>query len=238
LTGRGGGAISGGMLTGPNRDLADFTAQDPWRVFRIMAEFVDNFESLSTLGPAVTIFGSARMPAGALWYNKARETAALLARKKYAVITGGGPGIMEAANRGAAEAGGVSVGLNIQLPHEQKPNPYANRPLHFRYFFIRKVCFVKYASGFIMFPGGFGTLDELFESITLIQTERITRFPVVLMGTKFWGGLIEWMEKRLRDAGLVGQHDLTLFHVTDDPAEAVRFIRKVSKGRRAGPAAV
>jgi hypothetical protein len=150
----------------------------------------------------------------------------LLAKNGYATITGGGPGIMEAANKGAAEAGGVSVGLNIELPHEQKGNPYVNCPLRFRYFFIRKVCFVKYASGFVLFPGGFGTLDELFESITLIQTDRIARFPVVAMGREHWHGLIDWMAERVETKGLIGHGDLDLLHVTDDPREAVEFIKK------------
>jgi uncharacterized protein (TIGR00730 family) len=145
---------------------------------------------------------------------------------------------MEASNRGAAEAGGVSVGLNIQLPHEQKPNPFSNLPLHFRYFFIRKVCFVKYASGFILFPGGFGTLDEFFEAVTLIQTERITRFPVVCMGHEYWDGLIEWMQKRLRAEGLISPNDLDLICVTDDPAQAVEFVARITQGKPAQPVTV
>ncbi|NQU10950.1 TIGR00730 family Rossman fold protein, partial [bacterium] len=171
-----------------DQEMLDFTTQDPWRVFRILAEFVDSFDELSSLGPAVSVFGSARTAATDLCYAAADQTGQLLARNGYAVITGGGPGIMEAANKGAFEAGGVSVGLNIELPHEQRPNPYLNRALQFHYFFIRKVCFVKYASGFVLFPGGFGTLDEFFESITLIQTQRITRFPVVLVGRSYWDG--------------------------------------------------
>jgi uncharacterized protein (TIGR00730 family) len=207
----------------PN-DALDFTTQDTWRVFRIMAEFVDSFEVMSRVGPAVSVFGSARTPPTDPWYEKARQMGALLARDGYTVITGGGPGIMEAANCGAAEAGGVSVGLNIELPHEQKANRYINRLLNFRYFFIRKVCFVKYASGFVLFPGGFGTLDEFFESLTLIQTERITRFPVVLMGRHYWSGLVDWMQQQLRAPGMIGPNDLALFHVTDDAQEALTFI--------------
>lgn len=207
-----------------DKTMLDFTSQEPWRMFRILAEFVDSFEALSKIGPAISIFGSARTPVDDPWYQKAEELAGLLVRAGYGVITGGGPGIMEAANKGAATAGGVSVGLNIELPHEQKPNPYANCRLDFRYFFIRKVCFVKYASGFVMFPGGFGTLDEFFESLTLIQTERIARLPVVLMGRAFWSGLLEWMAAELRAAGLIGAGDLELFHVTDEPADAVQFI--------------
>jgi uncharacterized protein (TIGR00730 family) len=205
-------------------DKLDFSTQDPWRIFRIMAEFVDGFEEMNQLGPAVSIFGSARTLATDPWYEKAYQTAWQLVEHKYAVITGGGGGIMEAANKGAVEAGGVSVGLNIQLPHEQKPNPFANRQLNFHYFFIRKVCFVKYASGFILFPGGFGTLDEMFESLTLIQTERIAPFPVVLMGHEHWDGLVKWMGDRLRDRQMVAPTDLKLFWVTDDPKEAVDYI--------------
>jgi hypothetical protein len=205
-------------------EVIDFTTQEPWRLFRIMAEFVDSFEDMSKVGPAVTVFGSARIPATDPWYAKAEELGRRLAENGYAAISGGGPGIMEAVNKGATDAGGKSVGLNVELPHEQKPNVYQNLALHFHYFFIRKVCFVKYASGFVMFPGGFGTLDEFFESITLIQTERITRFPVVLMGREHWGGLVDWMEQRLRGTGMVGPDDLDLFHVTDEPREAVEFI--------------
>jgi uncharacterized protein (TIGR00730 family) len=205
-------------------DKLDFTTQDPWRIFRIMAEFVDSFEEMSRLGTAVSIFGSARTSPADPWYEKAYRTAWRLAEHKYAVITGGGPGIMEAANKGATEAGGVSVGLNIQLPNEQKPNPFANRQLNFHYFFIRKVCFVKYASGFVLFPGGFGTLDEMFESLTLIQTERIAPFPVVLMGRDYWGGLLRWMEDRLRAQQMIAGTDLKLFRVTDEPQEAVDYI--------------
>jgi uncharacterized protein (TIGR00730 family) len=205
-------------------DKLDFSTQDPWRIFRIMSEFVDGFEEMNQLGPAVSIFGSARTTTTDPWYEKAYQTAWQLVEHKYAVITGGGGGIMEAANKGAAEAGGVSVGLNIQLPHEQKPNPFANRQLNFHYFFIRKVCFVKYASGFILFPGGFGTLDEMFEALTLIQTERIAPFPVVLMGHEHWDGLVKWMGERLRDRQMVAPTDLKLFCVTDDPKEAVDYI--------------
>ena len=205
-------------------DKPDFTSQDPWRIFRIMAEFVDSFEEMGQLGPAVSIFGSARTPTSDPWYEKAYRTGWQLAEHKYAVITGGGPGIMEAANKGAAEAGGVSVGLNIQLPHEQKPNPFANRQLNFHYFFIRKVCFLKYASGLVLFPGGFGTLDETFEALTLIQTERITPFPVVMMGRAHWAGLIEWMSERLAGSQLIAPTDLKSFLVTDEPRAAVEHI--------------
>ncbi len=210
-----------------DREMLDFTSQDPWRIFRIMAEFVDSFEELSKLGSAVSVFGSARLPESDPWYGKARALGRLLAQQKYAVITGGGPGIMEATNRGAKEAGGVSVGLNIELPLEQKPNPYLTHSLQFHYFFIRKVCFVKYASGFVLLPGGYGTLDEFFESITLIQTNRITRFPVVLLGKEHWSGLLDWMRPRLREKGLIGPSDTELFHLTDDPQDAVDYIVRV-----------
>jgi uncharacterized protein (TIGR00730 family) len=197
-----------------------------------MAEFVDSFEEMSKIGPAVTVFGSARTLPSDPWYRKAEELAGLLAKNGYAAISGGGPGIMEAVNKGAAAAGGVSVGLNIELPAEQKPNPYMNRSLNFHYFFIRKVCFVKYANGFVLFPGGFGTLDELFESITLIQTNRIERIPVVLMGREHWRGLVAWMRERLRDTKLIGAQDLELFRVTDDPQEAVEFIVSTDHKRK------
>ena len=201
-------------------------------MFRIMAEFVDSFEQLSKIGPAVTVFGSARMPESDPWFAKAERVGQLLGQEGYAAISGGGPGIMEAVNKGAFQAGGVSVGLNIELPHEQTPNPYQNRQLFFRYFFIRKVCFVKYATGFIMFPGGFGTLDELYESITLIQTERIGRFPVVLMGREHWGGLLDWMDRQLRATRLISNNDMQLFTVCDEPEEAVAFIKAHDPARQ------
>jgi len=217
----------------PNRNVIDFTTQDPWRLFRIMAEFVDSFEQMHKIGAAVTVFGSARVSETDPNYLKAVRVGRLLAQSGFATITGGGPGIMEAANKGAFEAGGKSVGLNIELPHEQKPNTFQNRQLSFHYFFIRKVCFVKYASGFILFPGGFGTLDELFESITLIQTGRIPQFPVALVGREYWGGLFEWMDKHLRAAQLIGAHDLDLFRIVEEPEEAVEFIVSVDQARRA-----
>ncbi len=213
--------------------MLDFTTQEPWRVFRIMAEFVESFEEMSKVGPAVTVFGSARVPYTDPWYEKAHVLGRLLVKKGYAAITGGGPGIMEAVNKGAFEEGGTSVGLNIELPREQRPNPYQNRSLDFRYFFVRKVCFVKYASGFVLFPGGYGTLNEFFESVELIQTERIVRFPVVLMGRAYWGGLIHWMDERLRAAELISPGDLELFQVVDEPEEAVEFIAARDHARRA-----
>lgn len=188
---------------------------DIWRVFRIMSEFSESFEALSRLPDAVTIFGSARTPESDPNYAKARELGARIARKGFAVVTGGGPGIMEAANRGAHEAGGVSVGLNIDLPFEQKPNPYITYGLDYHYFFVRKVMLVKYAVAFVIFPGGYGTLDELFESLTLIQTRRIKPFPIVLFGVEYWGGLIDWIKKRALAEGNISPEDLALFHCTD-----------------------
>jgi uncharacterized protein (TIGR00730 family) len=207
-----------------NHNLKVLHDEEPWRIFRIMAEFVESFDEMAKIGPAVSVWGSARVPEDDKFYKLARETARLLVKRKFAVITGGGPGVMEAANRGAAEAGGISVGLNIELPHEQKPNPYMNRLISFRYFFVRKVCFVKYAQGFVMFPGGFGTLDEFFEAVTLIQTERIEKFPVVLMGSEYWSGLYGWMVKELKGRGTISAGDLDLITITDSPVEAVSLI--------------
>lgn len=201
-----------------------FTKEDPWRIFRIMAEFVDSFETLSQVGQAVTIFGSARTKPSDPYYAKAVELAQGLAKNNLAVITGGGPGIMEAANRGAAKGRGKSVGLNIELPHEQKGNRYANIPINFHYFFSRKVCFVKYSVGFVFMPGGFGTLDELFEVLTLIQTERVQRFPMILFGNQFWKGMLDWMKHNLEKGALISAGDLDLLTVTEDPQEAVELI--------------
>ena len=201
-----------------------FIREDPWRIFRIMSEFVDSFETLSAAGPAVTIFGSARTPPSDPYYKLAVTLADGLAKNDLAVITGGGPGIMEAANRGAARAKGKSIGLNIELPHEQKGNRYANIPINFHYFFSRKVCFVKYSVAFIFMPGGFGTLDEFFEVVTLVQTGRISRFPLILIGRKFWSGLLKWIEKTLLDRGFISPGDAELFTLTDDPREAIEII--------------
>ena len=203
---------------------AGFVREDPWRIFRIMAEFVESFEVLSQIGPAVTIFGSARAPAASPEYKMALNIAQDLARHNLAVVTGGGPGIMEAANRGAAQGKGKSVGLNITLPTEQKGNRYANLPLQFHYFFSRKVCFVKYSVGFIFMPGGFGTLDEFFEVLTLVQTLRIPHFPMILVGTKFWKGLLEWIQAEVARRNYINLSDMNLFKVTDDPEEVVRLI--------------
>jgi uncharacterized protein (TIGR00730 family) len=206
------------------KSSADFIREDPWRIFRIMAEFVESFEILSRTGAAVTIFGSARVRPTAPEYDMARQIAHDLAKHGLAIITGGGPGIMEAANRGAAQAKGRSVGLNIVLPTEQKGNRYANVPLQFHYFFSRKVCFVKYSVGFVFMPGGFGTLDEFFEVITLVQTQRIPHFPLILVGTKFWRGLLDWMKDELGRRKYISPGDTSLFHLTDNPKEAVDLI--------------
>ncbi len=198
---------------------------ESWRVLRIQGEFVEAIESLCTLPPAVSVFGSARLPEDDPHYKSAMQCGAQLVKAGFAVITGGGPGIMEAANRGAFEAGGTSVGLNIALPQEQDANSYQTLELDFRYFFIRKVMFVKYARGFVIYPGGFGTLDEFFESLTLIQTLKIQPFPVVLVGRKYWGSLMEWMESTLAEEfKTIGPDDMDLFSVVDDPAEAVQII--------------
>ena len=207
--------------------IDDLKLGESWRLFRIMGEFVEGVEKLHDLGPAVSIFGSARTVPDAPAYQKAVDTAALFARENFAVITGGGGGIMEAANKGAAEAGGVSVGLNINLPFEQKPNPYANIQLNFHYFFIRKVMFVKYAMAYIIMPGGFGTLDELFEAVTLIQTHRIRPLPVILVGSAYWGGLVDWIKTRLLNDNLISPDDIDILQVIDDPEEVVKAVKKV-----------
>jgi uncharacterized protein (TIGR00730 family) len=210
-----------------------FVKEDPWRIFRIMAEFVDSFETLSHLGPAVTVFGSARTKSTDPYYKAAVEISRGLAKHHLAVITGGGPGIMEAANKGAAEAKGKSVGLNIELPFEQKGNRYANVPVNFHYFFSRKVCFVKYSMGFVFMPGGFGTLDEFFEVITLVQTERISRFPLICYGSDYWSGLLKWAKISLGKNGYISPGDLDLVTVTDDPEEVIKLV--LDYKRRIGP---
>ncbi|MCE5262019.1 MAG: TIGR00730 family Rossman fold protein [Deltaproteobacteria bacterium] len=202
------------------------TIEESWRIFRIMAEFVDAIETLSGVKNAVSIFGSARTKPGDPDYAKAELLARLLAEKGFAVITGGGPGIMEAANKGAAQAGGKSVGMNIRLPFEQKPNPYANLSIDYKYFFIRKVMFVKYAMAYVILPGGFGTMDELFEALTLIQTRRIKPFPVILMGSDYWKGLFDWLRKTMLRDGMISPEDLERFMIVDDPCDAVRHIQK------------
>src|ERR671939_2075805 len=212
------------LLETPSPD--EFTHTDTWRVFRIMGEFVEGFDELATVTRGVAIFGSARTPPDSPYYAAAQETAGLLVRAGFAVITGGGPGIMEAANRGAREAGGVSIGCNIELPFEQKANNYLTRSLTFKYFFVRKTMFVKYSTAFIIFPGGFGTLDELFEALTLIQTRKIKNFPVVLFGTKFWGGLLEWVKQVLLVEDMITDPDLLLLQCTASPAEAVEIVTR------------
>jgi len=199
--------------------------RDTWRVFRIMAEFVEGFESLANIGPAVTIFGSARTKPDDPYYLAAEKTAALLAKAGFAVITGGGPGIMEAGNKGCFESGGVSIGCNITLPHEQDSNRYQKIALDFHYFYARKVMFVKYASAFLCFPGGYGTLDEFFETVTLIQTLKIEAFPIILFGKQYWSGLVKWIESTLQPNFIDGE-DLSIFRIVDTPEEAVRLVRK------------
>ena len=206
--------------------INEITIQDSWRMFRIMAEFVDGFEALARYHPAVTIFGSTRIRPGDEVYQKTEQIGKLLAENGFAVITGGGPGVMEAANKGAASAGGNSIGLNIELPLEQKPNPYANITLHFRYFFVRKVMFVKYAVAYIILPGGFGTMDELFESITLIQTHKIKPFPVILVGSAYWRGFLDWIKEVVLKEGKISPSDLDIIQVIDDPAEIIKTIKK------------
>lgn len=215
----------------------DARIKDLWRVFRIMGEFVDGFETLSEVGPCVSIFGSARTKPGHPNYETGRKLAAALVDKGFGIITGGGPGIMESANKGAHEAGGISVGLNIDLPHEQSANPFIDKEhlINFDFFFVRKVMFVKYAQALVVLPGGFGTLDELFESLTLIQTKKATMFPVILMGSAFWSGLIDWIKNTMLEAGNISEKDLELFHVTDDIDEAVEIIASFYEQRRMEP---
>jgi uncharacterized protein (TIGR00730 family) len=204
----------------------DFTDQDTWRVFRIMAEFIEGFETMHLVGPAVTVFGSARTKPGDPDYEMARTLGSEIVKAGFAVITGAGPGCMEAANRGARDAEGASIGLNIDLPFEQKPNPYLTKLISFRYFFVRKVMFVKYAHAAVIVPGGFGTMDELFELLTLVQTMRVTPFPVVLMGHDYWDGLLEWLKEKMLGEGKISPGDLDFVHLTDDPFEAVAYIRE------------
>jgi uncharacterized protein (TIGR00730 family) len=210
-----------------------FVDTDPWRALRILSEFVDGFDAMSTVGPAITVFGSARTRPGEPNYELARTIGRKLAEAGYAVITGGGPGTMEAANRGCQEGGGLSVGCNIELPHEQSLNAYVDLGVEFRYFFARKVMFVKYGDGFVILPGGFGTLDELFEALTLIQTGKIEHFPVVLVGREHWQGLLDWIRDAVLPAGAIDPVDLDLLRITDDPAEVVAIIRDYAAARAA-----
>ncbi len=206
-----------------SRGPSDWVHTDPWRVLRIQSEFVEGFGALAELGPAVSIFGSARTKPDDPMYDAARRIAEKLCGEGYAVITGGGPGVMEAANKGAHECGGVSVGLGIELPHEQGMNEYVDLGINFRYFFVRKTMFVKYAQGYVVMPGGFGTMDELFEALTLVQTQKITSFPIVLFGTEYWGGLIDWLRNTMLTDCKVSAEDIDMLHITDDVDEAVSW---------------
>ncbi|WP_310722747.1 TIGR00730 family Rossman fold protein [Streptomyces sp. N2A] len=205
---------------------SEWVHTDPWRVMRIQSEFVEGFGALAELGPAVSVFGSARTPRDSKEYEIGVRIGRALVEAGFAVITGGGPGAMEAANKGAHEAGGTSVGLGIELPFEQGMNPYVNLGVDFRYFFVRKTCFVKYARGFVVLPGGLGTLDELFEALTLVQTRKVTRFPIVLFGTAYWSGLVDWLRDTLIAQGKASMHDLELFHLSDDVDEAIALVTK------------
>ena len=218
-------------------DSIENPVQDLWRIFRVMAEFTEGFEELASVGPAVSIFGSARTHPDDRYYKLAEQTASEIVKAGFAVITGGGGGIMEATNKGATKAGGQSIGLNIELPMEQIPNDYQNLSLHFRYFFVRKVMFLKYAHGFIVVPGGYGTMDEFFESLVLIQTLKQASFPVILMGSEYWEGLIGWMkEKMLKEYEYISPEDMDVFTVVDDPHAAVKIIVDFKESQ--GPAGI
>ncbi len=205
--------------------IDDFTSKDTWRIFRIIAEFVEGFEMLAKIPPAVAIFGSSRSLPGTPAYERAQAIAAILGKNGYSIITGGGPGVMEASNKGATEAGTTSVGLNIELPLEQKPNIYANKLLNFRYFFVRKVMFVKYSIAFVILPGGFGTLDELFEAITLIQTRKIKPFPVILVGKEYWKGLLDWISGTVLREKMIAAEDLDIIKSVDTPEEVLHWVQ-------------
>ena len=211
------------LLAAPGQG-ASWLHEDPWRVMRIQSELVEGFGALAEIGPAMSVFGSARVAPGHPEYVLAERVGQRLAEAGYAVITGGGPGVMEAANKGANEAGGLSVGLGIELPFEQGMNPWVDLGVNFRYFFARKLMFVKYAQGFIVLPGGFGTFDELSEALTLVQTRKVTEFPIVLVGSEYWRGLLDWLGGPVRDRGMIGSHDLDLITVVDDPDEAVAHV--------------
>lgn len=215
----------------------EIKTNDSWALFKIMGEFVNGFEKMSLIGPCVSIFGSARTKPGQKYYDLAVEIAQKLAESGYGVITGGGPGIMEAGNRGANNAGGISVGLNIDLPFEQHDNPYIDpdKSLDFDYFFVRKVMFVKYSQGFVVLPGGFGTLDELFEAMTLIQTQKIGKFPIIMVGTEFWKGLIDWLRDKLLEAKNISATDLDLFKLVDSAEEVVEIVDAFYKGHNLSP---
>jgi uncharacterized protein (TIGR00730 family) len=236
LAGRMGRTEDEALLQRPARP--EFLDSDPWRSLRILSEFVEGFDALAGVGEAVSVFGSARTKPDHRYYRQARELGRRLAEAGYAVITGGGPGIMEAANRGCQDGGGLSVGCNIELPMEQGLNPYIDLGVEFRYFFARKVMFVKYADAFVIFPGGFGTLDELFEALTLIQTKKVQDFPVILMGTDYWTGMIEWIRSSLLAEAAINPEDVDLLRLTDDPEEAVTIIGAYKERHRAAAAAV
>ena len=231
-------AMPGGLSTDDERLLErprrpEILDTDPWRALRILSEFVEGFDALAAIGPAVSVFGSARTPEGHPHYELARQIGRLLAESGYAVITGGGPGAMEAANRGCKEGGGLSVGCNIELPHEQDLNAYVDLSVEFRYFFARKTMFVKYADAFVILPGGFGTLDELFEALTLIQTGKISDFPVILVGSEYWRGLLEWVREVLIEYNAISARDMDLLRLTDDPDEVVRIVKESRRSKQA-----
>lgn len=230
--------IAPSILPQHERDLwQERRIKDLWRVFRIMGEFVEGFETMSEIGPCVSIFGSARTKPGDKYYELGVQTSKELVKRGFGVITGGGPGIMEAGNKGAKEAGGLSVGLNINIPHEQGSNPYIDHDklVTFDFFFVRKVMFTKYAQGYVVLPGGFGTLDELFEALTLIQTDKSVKFPVILMGSTFWGGLVDWLRETMLAAGNISESDLDLFKICDDPAEAAQLLADFYKDHSMAP---
>ena len=229
VAGRAGMPTEDEQLLSSPEPAHDFTQSDPWRVFRIMGEFVEGFDTLANVGPAVAIFGSARVLPGDPQYEAAERTGALLAEAGFGVITGGGPGLMEAANKGAREAGGASIGCNIELPFEQGTNPYVEVAVNFRYFFVRKTMFVKYSEAFVIFPGGFGTMDELFEALTLIQTGKIRNFPIVLFGSAYWRGLLDWLRQVMAKEGKISPDDVELLYITDSPEEAVETIVKAPR---------
>ncbi|NNE34422.1 MAG: TIGR00730 family Rossman fold protein [Rhodothermales bacterium] len=230
--------VAPSILPQHERDLwQERRIKDLWRVFRIMGEFVEGFETMSELGPCVSIFGSARTKPGDRYYELAVDVAEELVKRGFGVITGGGPGVMEAGNKGAANAGGISVGLNINIPHEQGSNPYIDNDklVTFDFFFVRKVMFTKYAQGYVVLPGGFGTMDELFEALTLIQTDKSVKFPVVLLGSDFWGGLFSWLKGTMLEAGNISETDLELFSICDDPAEAAQILADFYKDHTLAP---
>jgi uncharacterized protein (TIGR00730 family) len=223
-------------MTLEHKDWNEIRTNDSWAIFKIMGEFVQGYERMAQIGPCVSVFGSARTKTDNPYYQQAVETSKLLVESGYGVITGGGPGIMEAGNKGADQNEGISVGLNITLPFEQSCNEFVNHPVDFDYFFVRKVMFVKYTQGFITFPGGFGTLDELFEAITLMQTKKIERKPVVLFGTKYWTGLVKWIEEvMLGEEGNISEKDMEYLTITDDPKEAVKHINDFYKSHPLRP---